>query len=147
LNVVEINAINVAKPVWTKELEGFCLHVLKRLGRKRWNVSILLCDDAFIRALNGRYRGKYEPTDVLSFGQGPHDEVEGFHVAGDIVISLETMKKNAAEHDIPEEGEVKRLLVHGLLHLSGMDHGENDTGGEMLDLQERILGEDQETTF
>ena len=140
MNVVEIHAINIDSSEHCEEdLKDFCLHVLKELGKNSWSVSILLCDDAFIRELNGKYRRIYEPTDVLSFCQNTSNKAEGFYVAGDVVISVETMKKNALEQKIPEKNELKRLLAHGILHLAGMDH--DGRAGGMLDLQERILSD------
>jgi len=141
LNVVSIRAINVDSPVPLEELERYSLRVLESLGKDRWDVSILLCDDQYIHELNGRYRDRDEPTDVLSFAQDSNYETEGYYVAGDIVISVDTMKKNADDHHISEKDETRRLLVHGLLHLAGMDHDEESSEGEMLDLQERILRE------
>ncbi|MBN1685748.1 MAG: rRNA maturation RNase YbeY [Spirochaetales bacterium] len=139
MNVVEIRVINVNSELPLESLKGFCLSVLEELGKNRWDVSVLLCDDAYMSELNGKFRGKYRPTDVLSFGQGAGFETEDYHVAGDIAISVETMKKNAAEQQVSETEEMRRLLVHGILHLAGMDHGEDAVDGEMLDLQERIL--------
>ena len=144
MNLVEIRAINVDNPIWMRELESFCLGVLKELGKSRWNVSVVLCDDSFVRELNGTYRGIYEPTDVLSFAQDTEIQSEDLHLAGDVIVSLETMKRNAHDLNTSEKDELKRLLVHGILHLAGMDHEEDATGGCMLDLQESILKNDQE---
>jgi probable rRNA maturation factor len=120
-------------------LESFCLGVLEDIGKRRWSVSIVLCDDSFIRELNGTYRGIYEPTDVLSFAQNTEFQSEDLHLAGDVIVSLETMKKNAQNLNTSEKHELKRLLVHGILHLAGMDHEKDATEGGMLDLQESIL--------
>ena len=139
MNVVEIRAIKVKAPQPLEEIEAFCLKVLNEIGKENWNVSVLFCDDAFIQNLNGNYRGLFKPTDVLSFSQDSDTEAGGFHFAGDVVVSIETMKINAAMQKTTEKCEMKRLLTHGLLHLAGMDHEEDAVEGEMLDLQERIL--------
>jgi probable rRNA maturation factor len=73
---------------------------------------------------------------VLSFPE--QEGRKGEPVAGDIALSLDALRRNAAEFNVPENEEMKRLLVHGLLHLAGMDHGRG-RGGRMLDLQERLL--------
>jgi probable rRNA maturation factor len=74
---------------------------------------------------------------VLSF---PEEEGrKGDPVAGDIAISLDALRRNAVQFDVPQNEEMKRLLVHGLLHLAGMNHGEG-RGGKMLVLQEKLLG-------
>lgn len=86
-------------------------------------LSILLCDDPTIHALNRDYRHKDKPTDVLAFammeGEG------GGHapgVLGDVVISLDTAARQAREHGRSLADEVTMLLAHGLLHLLGLDH-------------------------
>jgi probable rRNA maturation factor len=64
----------------------------------------------------------------------------GAEVAGDIAISMDTMSRNAREFGVTEDEELKRLLVHGILHCAGMDHGSRKGRG-MLALQERLLNE------
>jgi len=93
-----------------------------------------------MRHLNGRYRGKDKPTDVLSFPRetSPACFQPGCVVAGDIAISMDTLRRNARSFDVTEDEELKRLLVHGILHCAGMDHG-SGKGGEMFILQERLL--------
>jgi probable rRNA maturation factor len=87
-------------------------------------------------SLNRRYRGRNAATDVLSF---PEDEGQKEEpVRGDIAISLPALSRNAAAFDVSENEEMKRLLVHGLLHLAGMDHGRGKSG-KMLSLQETLL--------
>lgn len=147
MNVVEIRVINVDNPIWMSELERFCLGVIEEIGKEGWSVSVVICDDEFIRDLNETYRGISKPTDVLSFPQEAFIETGDLHAAGDVIVSLETMKKNAKGLGISEEAEMKRLLVHGILHLTGMDHDKNAMEGGMLDLQEQILLKLQENTF
>jgi probable rRNA maturation factor len=83
------------------------------------NVDVLLTTDAEIKKLNRIFRHKNKPTDVLSF-PAPEEIFEKH--AGDLAISLETAAKQAASfgHSLGEE--VRVLMLHGLLHLSGMDH-------------------------
>ena len=87
-------------------------------------VDVLLTSDAELQRLNRTYRGKNNPTDVLSFPT-PF-EVAPQH-AGDLAISLDTAARQAAAFDHSLEVEIKVLLLHGLLHLSGEDH-ETDSG-------------------
>ncbi|MBI5426990.1 MAG: rRNA maturation RNase YbeY [Nitrospinae bacterium] len=86
-------------------------------------VSILLVNDAKIRKLNARYRNIDSATDVLSFPQedDPAGEM-GFRLLGDVVVSLETARPQAKEHRLSLEEELILLIIHGILHLSGMDH-------------------------
>jgi probable rRNA maturation factor len=87
-------------------------------------VDILLADDPTLRHLNKTFRGKNKPTDVLSF---PAPTAFAAKHAGDLAISLETAARQAATHRHPLPEEIKILILHGLLHLSGEDH-ETDNG-------------------
>lgn len=137
------------EPVWLCKVEPFVQKALKRIGYDGEELSLLFCDDAFIQELNKNYRQIDSATDVLSFENGDeYEDKEGtWFCAGDIIISVETLPKNAAYFEVDENSELKRLLVHGLLHLNGMDHGDEhiEKGvapeGEMLVLQEQILEE------
>jgi probable rRNA maturation factor len=93
-------------------------------------VDVLLAGDRTLRRLNRDYRGKDKATDVLSFPAA--EELAGEH-GGDLAISLDTAKRQAEEHGHTLRDEVRVLLLHGLLHLSGMDH-ETDRG-EMAELE------------
>ncbi len=89
-------------------------------------VDVLLAGDTTLKRLNREYRGKNKATDVLSF-PAPAEIAEQH--AGDLAISLETAARQAAGQGHTLRDEVRVLLLHGLLHLKGMDH-ETD-GGEM----------------
>ena len=114
------------------------------LGERYFNVCFV--DDDQIRELNAAYRHKPKPTDVLSFPwkpgselnpdvsralADPEGEFKGF--LGDVVISAETARRNAEAEGHAPATEISWLILHGLLHLLGMDH-ERD-GGEMLSLE------------
>ena len=87
-------------------------------------VDILLSTDAELKRLNRTFRGKNKPTDVLSFPAPA--EIASEH-AGDLAISLETAARQAAAFGHSLTDEIRILILHGLLHLSGMDH-ETDRG-------------------
>ncbi|MGH9595207.1 MAG: rRNA maturation RNase YbeY, partial [Edaphobacter sp.] len=87
-------------------------------------VDVLLTTDSTLRQLNKTFRGKNKPTDVLSFPAPP--EFARKH-AGDLAISLDTAARQATDYGHTLADEVKVLLLHGLLHLSGQDH-ETDNG-------------------
>jgi probable rRNA maturation factor len=103
-------------------------------------LSILLCDDTAIRELNRDYRGKDTPTDVLAFamweGESPSPDRT---LLGDVVISIPTAARQAAERDRPIVAEVTFLLAHGLLHLIGYDHQTRREEREMDREIERLL--------
>ena len=142
MNEVEISVEGIGTPTWLERARDFALAVLAQQGRDGWDLSLLICDDAFIRGLNKQYRDKDEATDVLSFEQGDtYRSVDGTErfLAGDIVISLDALSRNAEEFGISRDEELRRLITHGILHLSGMDHEDNDPSRPMLLLQEEIL--------
>lgn len=87
-------------------------------------LSVLLCDDETIHDLNRRYRGQDRPTDVLAFAmeEGPEVAGGGHRVLGDVVVSVETARRQAATAGRSLVDEVTMLLAHGLLHLLGFDH-------------------------
>jgi len=101
--------------------------LLLALGKDSAELSVLLCDDTTIAALNAEYRGKQGPTDVLSFSQLEGEELAPLPASapvflGDIVISLPTASNQALEYGTNLRTEVTRLLAHGLLHLLGWTH-------------------------
>jgi probable rRNA maturation factor len=146
MNTVEVALSGVAAPSWRKALPRFCRRALAAAGIDGWDLSVLLTNDEVIRGLNARYRGKDRATDVLSFSQAEGVPIDGHgrqRLAGDLVISVDTLRRNAAAHGaagerrIDEEAEVKRLVVHGMLHLAGMDHGRG-RGRAMRDRERRL---------
>jgi len=126
--------------VESKLLSKIAHRALEVLGLNKAEFSIVLVSDAQIKRLNKLYRNKDKPTDVLSFPIG--EKVNGWLILGDIVISVDTAKKQAQELGYSLEEELKRLLVHGLVHLLGYDH---ELGGEeekkFFELEEFVLRE------
>ena len=113
-------------------------------------VDITLVDDAQIREFNNKYRNIDSSTDVLSFpiiegceGQinpevGDYDE-DGHAMLGDIIISLETARKQAEEYGHSFERELAFLVTHGSYHLLGFDHMEPEEEKRMMEKQEAVL--------
>lgn len=116
----------VEAPVWFDQIEPFMQMIMKKLHYKREEVSVMFCDDTYIQELNKQYRQIDSATDVLSFENNDFykDEEGKWKCVGDIVISLDMLPVNASYFETDENSELKRLLVHGLLHLNGYDHGE-----------------------
>ena len=142
MNNVIISAKEISLPSWSSSICGFALKVLNDIKRDNWELSILLCTDKIITELNAQYRNKNEPTDILSFSLGSEIQEDGItkYLPGDIVISLDTLKENAEFFKTDEDKELRRLIIHGILHLNGMDHKCIDIEKEpMLALQEEIL--------
>lgn len=130
---IEITVVGVKVPPWRPRLAAFCATVVRSLGLEGRDLSILLCGDARMTGLNARYRAITRPTDVLSF---PRRGAGG--LAGDLAISLETLERNAAAYGVSQDEELKRIAIHGILHLAGMDHGRGK-GRTMMRMQSRLL--------
>ena len=136
-------------PSWLENVQPFVQKVLKAFDFDGEEISILFCNDSYMQELNSNYRGIDSPTDVLSFeNDEEYEDEEGkWLCAGDIAISLDTLPVNAAYFEQTENDEIKRLLVHGILHLNGYDHEpEHIEKGvepkcEMLVKQENLLKE------
>ncbi len=104
-------------------------------------VTLQLTDDKTIQNFNLQYRGVDEATDVLSFENTFTDPESGATYLGDILISFETAKNQAEVRGQELMAELEMLLVHGLLHLIGMDHSELSDWEEMSAAQDSILSE------
>lgn len=105
-------------------------------------LSLVFCDDDTIKDLNNNFRGKNEPTDVLSFPMTQNKFVN-FEpetiLLGDIVISLDTALKQAKELKHSLTTEITFLLIHGILHLIGFDHINEDERKVMLKRESDIF--------
>ncbi len=122
-----------------QNIKVFCSRVLEKLAIDKWEVSLLLCGKAYMHELNKKYRNIDDSTDVLSFSQeGGFDDHPVFY-AGDIVVSLEDCREQAERNGVGMEQELKRLIVHGLLHLMGFDHTSDKEEREMLEKQDEIV--------
>ncbi|MBV8491513.1 MAG: rRNA maturation RNase YbeY [Candidatus Eremiobacteraeota bacterium] len=115
--------------------------LLTAAGESGASLSLSIVSDATIRELNREHRGKDKPTDVLSFPLGPPDDRAGTErLLGDVVISVETARRQAAEYDAPLQRELYRLLIHGLLHVMGHDH-EIARERQIMEREERRLAD------
>jgi len=85
-------------------------------GDGRWEIGLKFVGDKEIRKLNKKFRKIDKATDVLSF------EMNEDSILGDVVISKETAKRNAKRFKVSLNDEIKRLVIHGILHLLGYDH-------------------------
>ena len=123
-------------------VNGFIGHAISQLILERtdWQVFGMDLSDDRIAELNRQWRGKSGPTNVLSF---PLVELtpgaEMPPMLGDIVIAFETVAREAQEQEKPFVDHLTHLLVHGLLHLVGYDHMNDDEAETMEALERRIL--------
>lgn len=116
-----------------EELRTLALKVLEEEDQSG-EVNIILTHDDKLRSLNKEFRNKDKTTDVLSFPW--HDE----DFLGEIYISEPQVRRQAPRFDNTFENELKRMFIHGLLHLCGYDHMEAKERKEMRMREEEILG-------
>jgi len=124
-----------------RSLVAFTRRVAEAAFSRADEVTVVLAADDEIAALNKRYRGKDRATDVLSFPGGT--DPDGIIRQGDIVISVDRARQQAAQRHHSLDLEIRYLLLHGFLHLMGYDHETDD--GEMereeLRLREILLAQ------
>jgi probable rRNA maturation factor len=104
-------------------------------GHRNDEATIVLTNDAETRVLNRTYRGKDAPTNVLSFPAGSVPGAEEPLPLGDVVLSAETVEREADEQSISSADHATHLVVHGMLHLLGFDH-EEDAQAECMERME-----------
>jgi probable rRNA maturation factor len=114
---------------------------LGALDLRQVELSVLLTDDPSIRILNREWRRKDRPTDVLSFPAGaPPPGSTGPRHLGDVILSLDTARRQARAHRRSLPDELDLYLAHGLLHLLGHDHHRRRDAERMAALEARLLG-------
>lgn len=121
--------------------------LLGAVGEGDATLSVSFVGDVEIAEINRTHRGKDKATDVLSFPlaagdvpAGPAGEESPERLLGDIVISVDTARRQAADYDAPLEAEINRLLIHGVLHVMGHDH-EEPGERERMRAEERRLAD------
>ena len=135
--MVEVVSRQRKVPIDCEHWRAFAEKALKVVPAKGAGATVAFVSDRAMRELNRRWRGKRGATDVLSFpaAQEEFERGEGLSL-GDVVISVEQAARQAAEHGLDFEGEVRQLILHGLLHLCGYDHEQD--GGEMNALELKL---------
>jgi len=123
-------------PVVLHPLQQFYERVRLELGFAPESVSIQLISDDAMARLNEKFRQKQGPTDVLSFPANGARPKQGAEYVGDIAISPETARRNARRFSRSLPGEMRILILHGMIHLAGFDHETDD--GKMDRLERRL---------
>lgn len=130
-------SIQVHTPEWKTRLRPHVKNVREACeaalaSKKKYELTVVLADDAFIRELNKTYRGKNKATNVLSFaGEENH--------LGDIILAYETIAREANEQGKSFKHHAMHLIVHGVLHLQGYDHERNKDAEAMERKEIKIL--------
>ena len=131
--------VKVACPDWRRTLTDVKSVVrraarIARIGSAGETLTILLTNDALVRDLNARFRGKNVATNVLAFPSAP-----GAGCLGDIALAYGVCARESAEQNKPFAAHLMHLVVHGVLHLGGHDHQAEDQATIMETLERRLL--------
>lgn len=107
------------------EYESWIQRIITSEGKKGGEVSYIFCDDEYLLQINMQYLDHDTLTDIISF-----DYTMGNEIGGDIFISVERVKENAADFNVPFDEELKRVMAHGVLHYCG--YKDKSDADEML---------------
>jgi len=128
--------LNKYKPEF---IQSVAQETLDRVGKAGCDLSIVVESDHEIHLLNRKYRSIDVATDVLSFSYDEVDPDTHNRYLGDVIISGDKIRQQAAQSGHSEEKEICTLIVHGILHLSGYDHERKPDAKKMLPFQEEIV--------
>lgn len=147
MNIAEVNFLDIKEnkeyvDILNKVIEQCFLE--EKLSEKNLYINIVLTNPENIKKMNKQYRNIDKETDVLSFPMFEKGELENIKnlnqdVLGDIVISIERVRKQAIEYEHSFERELSYMAVHGFYHLMGYDHIKEDDKKEMRKKEENIL--------
>ena len=126
--MITYNTENVKMPsIRRRDTSAWIRRVAESYGKKVGEVGYLFCDDEHILEVNREYLGHDYYTDIITF-----DYCEDDTLNGDLVISLDTIRTNAEQFGKPYDEELHRVIIHGILHLCGL----NDKGPGERELME-----------
>ena len=134
--MVSVRRLGPGPRVSADRVRRIALRALGALGRRREDVHVTLVDDATIRRLNARHLGARRATDVLAFNleaPGPSP------LLGEVIVSVDTARRQARRHRVPLALEVDLLVVHGVLHLAGFDDADPADARRMHERERQIL--------
>lgn len=116
---MKINFINKVRFALSKEIKEDLRNTVRKISvfesKRIFFVNLIFCDDVFIREYNREFLGHDYETDIITF----HDENENGETEGELLISIDTVSENAEFYKIEFETELKRVVIHGVLHLCG----------------------------
>lgn len=149
MDIMVINQQN--KIMYSKELQKIINEAIKTVARlhklpSNSEVSVLIVDNSYIQEMNLIYRNNNQPTDVLSFAMNEMVDEEpdidfpsDVNVLGDIVLSLEQAELQSQEYGHSLEREVGFLVCHGMLHLLGYDHENDEETRVMRKMEDKVM--------
>ncbi len=116
------------------KVKKWILAVVGAQGKRVGNLNYLFCDDSYLINVNRTYLNHDTYTDIITF-----DYVEGNVVSGDILISVERVRENATLFNSSFEQELRRVIIHGVLHLLGQADKSDEDAAEMRRKEESAL--------
>ncbi|MDY6935452.1 MAG: rRNA maturation RNase YbeY [Spirochaetota bacterium] len=133
----------LANKLKERDVKYILKRICKELNISNIDLTLIITDNNYIQGINSEYRNEDKPTDVITFvyNDPPFPEI-GLkdRYIGDIFLSLEMAEQQAEEYNVNLEDELKRLLVHGILHLVGYDHETSkEDERKMREREEAIL--------
>ncbi len=123
------------KKIGKNKIKNAASAAAEMLDLKDASITIVVSNDPYIRKINREFRGHDEPTDVISFSNrdNPFPAVDDTcEEIGDIYISIDRADRQSQEYRVSLQDEMKRLIVHGILHLVGYDHERSDEDEEIM---------------
>ena len=133
--MIQYIAEDVKFPVLEKQKTNrWIKDIASEYGKKVGDIAFIFCSDDKILEVNNQYLQHDYFTDIITF-----DYSEGIIISGDIFISLDTVMSNAEEFSISFEQELKRILIHGILHLCGQDDKTHELRIQMTEKENTAL--------
>ena len=117
-----------------EKVKNWISQVIQLRGKKVGNISYLFCDDEYLFGVNQQYLNHDTYTDIITF-----DYVAADLISGDIMISIDRVGENASQFEVPFELELRRVIIHGVLHLLGQGDKSDDEATEMRRQEEESL--------
>ena len=133
---------NYKEKIETEDLEKLVDQIIKRFSLEQAEFNIIFVDNDYIHKLNKEYRNIDRATDVITFALEDNMDIKlDIRILGDIYISIDKTKEQAQEYGHSFFRELSFLTVHGMLHLLGYDHQNEQDEKIMFSLQDEILNE------
>ncbi len=117
-----------------EKVKNWISQVIQLRGKRVGNISYLFCDDEYLLGVNQQYLNHDTYTDIITF-----DYVAADLISGDIMISVDRVGENASQFEVPFELELRRVIIHGVLHLLGQGDKSDDEATEMRRQEEESL--------
>jgi probable rRNA maturation factor len=133
------NRQNIQK-IHLKKVQQKAQVILSALDNPEAELSILIVDDPQIEVLNKKYLNREGPTNVIAFPmqEGDYSQISP-QLLGDVVISIETTERESKNSGLSLEERFTQLIIHGILHLFGYDHEEDEKEAELMELKSNDL--------